>query len=41
MHGLSNANEDCAINMPSEIACAYVILLGNFAIEAGRAAEEI
>jgi len=41
MHRLSNANEDCVVNMPSEIACAHMIFLGNFAIEAGRAAEEI
>ena len=43
MHGLSNANEDCAMwaNIKAIVACAHVILLQDCAVEAGRAAKKI
>ena len=43
MHGLSNANEDCAMwaNIKAIVAFAHVILLQDCAVEASKAAEEI
>ena len=48
MHGLSNANEDCAVwaNIKEIVACAHVISSVSdsqqvCAIEAGKAVEEI
>ena len=43
MHGLSNANEDCAVwaNIKAIVACSHMILLQDCAVEAGKAAEEI
>ena len=43
MHGLSNANEDCAVwaNIKAIATCAHFILLHDCAVEAGKVAEEI
>ena len=43
MHGLSNANEDCAVwaNTKAIVACAHVIFTWDCSVEVGKEAEKI